>query len=215
MAGKLRYLLERDGRYYARLVIPRELRPWLDGKSELRLPLGGDYRQAARKLAPAVAELQHKISDAERRAASQGRTTKTLAHYPLSDEQIAFLNYQARLKQDEDARNQLAAYAQIQIDDSFAQELRDGIAGKLTDKELYDLVGHRIDHFVRIGNTDVKRGTQEWRSLARKLCQSEYEALERMFELDEGISDGEIKTPFLKAAASAVHTTVSAVPITP
>jgi hypothetical protein len=40
MAGKVRNLLNRDGRYFARLVIPKELRPFMNGKTELRTPLG-------------------------------------------------------------------------------------------------------------------------------------------------------------------------------
>lgn len=36
MAGRVRDLLNRDGRYFARLVIPRDLRPFVDRKTELR-----------------------------------------------------------------------------------------------------------------------------------------------------------------------------------
>ncbi len=45
MAGQIRNFLERDGRYYALLVVPRDLRPYLK-KTELRMPLGADWRQA-------------------------------------------------------------------------------------------------------------------------------------------------------------------------
>jgi hypothetical protein len=62
MAGKVRNLLNRDGRYFARLVIPKELRPFMDGKTELRTALGPDRREALRKLPGAVAELQHRIA---------------------------------------------------------------------------------------------------------------------------------------------------------
>lgn len=55
MAGKVRNLLNRDGRYFARLVIPKELRPFMDRKTELRTPLGPDYRAALKKLPGAVA----------------------------------------------------------------------------------------------------------------------------------------------------------------
>jgi hypothetical protein len=46
MAGKLRYFLERDGRYFARLVIPKKLRQYFENKTELREALGGDRRAA-------------------------------------------------------------------------------------------------------------------------------------------------------------------------
>jgi hypothetical protein len=51
MAGKVRHLINRSGRYHARLVVPKELRGIIC-KTELRSPLGGDYRQALSDLAP-------------------------------------------------------------------------------------------------------------------------------------------------------------------
>jgi hypothetical protein len=40
MAGKVRHLVNRSGRYHARFVVPKDLRG-IVGKSELRAPLGG------------------------------------------------------------------------------------------------------------------------------------------------------------------------------
>ncbi|WP_374435280.1 DUF6538 domain-containing protein [Tabrizicola sp.] len=62
MARKVRYLLERDGRYYARLVVPVHLRSYLEGKTELRVPLGADYREATKAIHGAVADLQFRSS---------------------------------------------------------------------------------------------------------------------------------------------------------
>ena len=56
VAGKIRYLLNRNGRYYARLVVPEQARPFLDGKSELRTPLGADRQEALRRHPVAIAE---------------------------------------------------------------------------------------------------------------------------------------------------------------
>lgn len=204
MAGKLRYLLERDGRYFARLVIPKELRPWLGGKTELRSPLGGDYRIAARKLAGAVAELQDKISTAERQAAAEGRVTRSEIRYPLTTGQMARVAYEQRLKANETVRNALPFWSSIGIDDGFAELLRAGIAGRVSDDQMQELVGGSIDRFVKNGNVDVVQGTPEWRALARALCVAEYEALERMTEIDEGITDGSIKSPLLAAEIEAV-----------
>ncbi len=47
MAGKVRHMVNRDGRYFARLVVPKDLRGFVD-KTELRTALGADYRQALR-----------------------------------------------------------------------------------------------------------------------------------------------------------------------
>jgi len=67
MASKARYILSRDGRFFARLVVPLALRPYVDGKTELRTALGPDHRQAPAELPGAVARLQRKIGIADRR----------------------------------------------------------------------------------------------------------------------------------------------------
>ena len=46
MAGKVRHLLNRSGRYFARLVVPADLRRFI-GKTELRAALG---KQAGEEL---------------------------------------------------------------------------------------------------------------------------------------------------------------------
>lgn len=61
MAGNPKYLLNRDGRYFARVVIPKDLRQFLENKTELRTALAG--------LHTAVAGLQAQIAVAERRVA--------------------------------------------------------------------------------------------------------------------------------------------------
>ncbi|MBZ9771464.1 hypothetical protein [Mesorhizobium sp. CO1-1-8] len=82
MAGKMRNLLDRDGRFFARLVIPKELRPFMNGKTELRTALGPDYRTALKLLPGAVADLQHKIALGERRAVEAGTKPVTVGRYP-------------------------------------------------------------------------------------------------------------------------------------
>ncbi|WP_420712663.1 DUF6538 domain-containing protein [Ancylobacter sp. SL191] len=54
IAAKVRHLLNRKGRFFARLVVPKDLRPFMDGKSELRSSLGPDRRTALKKLAGAT-----------------------------------------------------------------------------------------------------------------------------------------------------------------
>jgi Domain of unknown function (DUF6538) len=79
--------VNRSGRYHARLVVPKDLRGII-GKTELRTPLGGDYRQALKLLPGAVAQLQHRIAVAERQA-RQGQRAAPSARYPLAPDQIA------------------------------------------------------------------------------------------------------------------------------
>ena len=57
MAGNARNMVNRSGSYYARLVVPKIVRG-ITGKIELRLPLGGDYQQALKRLPGAVSQLQ-------------------------------------------------------------------------------------------------------------------------------------------------------------
>jgi integrase len=193
MAGKIRHLVNRSGRYHARLVVPKDLRK-IVGKTELRTPLGGDYRQAIRLLPGAVAQLQHQIALAEREIS----TTSTIRHarYPLAPNQLALAHYQWRLEGDELARSH-PAYAQISIDDLLVARLRQAIAGKLHDGELQDLVGEQIDRFRSLGNLTAERGSDEWRIIARAICSAELEALARAAERDEGDYSGRPTTPML------------------
>ena len=200
MSNKIKHLLLRDGRYFSRLVIPDKLRPFFGGKTELRQALGADRRDALRKHTMAVANFMHQISAAERRLAEQVGIQIFPGRYPLTISQMALRNYEARLQQDEDARNSLAGYAKLLIDDGYAAALRDGIAGQLQNRELEDLVGHRIQYFKSVGNTAVEYGTGEWRALARALCISEYEALSRVAERDEGDIHGKPASALLRDA---------------
>lgn len=103
MAGMIRYLLPRGGRYYARLVVPKDLRPAV-GKTELRLPLGADKREAIKRLSGAVAQLQHQIALAERKIAATSPRSRP-ARYPLAPDQIALADYHWRLEGDDLARS--------------------------------------------------------------------------------------------------------------
>ena len=189
MAGKDRYLLNRDGRYFARIVVPKNLQAVL-GKSELRVALGSDRRLALKELATAVSALQLQIGRAERQLPETGPAPLPHVRFAMTFDEIAKQNYVARLAQD-DAARLVQGYANIAIDTDFAVDLRNGIAGKLTNHELAVLVGHRIEGFKEFGNTAEEFGSIGWRDLAQKLCRSEYEALVRVQERDEGDFEGE------------------------
>ncbi|SIQ11853.1 hypothetical protein [Bosea sp. TND4EK4] len=202
MAGTVRYLLNRDGRYFARLVVPPKLRPFIGGKSELRTALGPDRKEAIKRLNGAVALLQHEIALAERRAAEAGQRPIAPGRYPLTIDQLALRNYQSRIAFDEELRRTDHRYALIgSVDDGYAARFKEGIAGRLSDAELHELVGARIERFRRLGNTTAEFGTSEWRSLAWAMCVSEYEALSRVAERDDGDFTG---TPTYPLIANAV-----------
>lgn len=200
MAGAQRYLLNRDGRFFARLVVPKELRK-LVGKTELRAPLGPDRRTAMKLLPGAVASLQHQIAQVERQTAPANAT----ARYPLAPDQIAASHYAQRLAFDDQMRQSpsYAVAASIPIDDGLVAQLRAGVAGRLTDHELVELMGARIERYRAAGNLDAAPGSDEWRMIARALCSAELEALARVVERDEGDYSGQPSAPLLVNAIAA------------
>ncbi|MCZ0964434.1 integrase [Paracoccus benzoatiresistens] len=204
MAGKTRYLLNRNGRFFARLVVPKELRQ-IVGKSELRTPLGPDLRTAMKHLPGAVAALQHELAVAERQVTASGAVKVQPGRYPLAYNQIAASHYAQRLAFDDLLRND-PLYASISIDDLMVQRLRDGMAGRLNDVNLADLVGAQIERFRHLGNLTAQPGTDEWRQIARALCVAEYEALSRVVERDEGDFTGQPEHPLIVNAQPPVDT---------
>ncbi|TIX89302.1 integrase [Rhizobium sp. P44RR-XXIV] len=198
-----KYLLNRDGRYFARIVIPKDLRPFLDNKTELRTPLGPDKRAAKARLHTAVADIQAQIAVAERRAMVAKGEAITPGRYPLPVEQIALRNYNQRIAFDTELRNMDNRHAMGLVDDRLVELLREGVAGGLSDDSLETLVGRQIERFRRLGNTTVVKGSSEWRTLARALCVSELEALARVAERDEGDFTGKPEDPMLAAAVDA------------
>jgi integrase len=191
MAGKVRHLVNRSGRYHARLVVPKDLRE-IVGKSELRAPLGGDYRQALKLLPSAVAQLQNQIGEAERKSGQ----ISDIPRYPMAADQMAHAHYTRRLAFDDELRNDWR-YAMIEIDDLLVHRLREAIAGRAQTEELESLVGREVERFRKAGNFDAPKGSDEWRKIARAICSAEYEALERVYERDEGDFTGTLSNPML------------------
>lgn len=185
-------MINRSGRYHARLVVPKDLRG-IVGKTELRTPLGADRAQALKLLPGAVAQLQHQIAQAERKAGA-GQPRVAPARYPLAPDQLAHSLYTQRLAFDDVLRND-PRYAAVLVDDLLVQRLRDAIAGKANDAELGELVGAQVERFRAAGNLDAKPGSDTWREIARALCHAELEALARAAERDEGDFSG---TPRLR-----------------
>ena len=66
MAAKRRHWKEKDGRHWARIAIPKELKPFFDNKTQLTEALGGDLRIANENHPAAVARLKEKIRAAQR-----------------------------------------------------------------------------------------------------------------------------------------------------
>ncbi|UUV06548.1 DUF6538 domain-containing protein [Ruegeria sp. YS9] len=183
MAGRVRHLVNRSGRYHARVVVPKDLRGII-GKTELRIPLGGDRREALKLLPGAVTQIQHQIAVAEQKA-NPNQQPNSPARFPLAPGQIAHSHYHQRMALDDQLRND-PRYSAVGIDDLLVERLRTAIAGNANDAELGELVGAQIERFRAAGNLDAAPGSTEWREIARALCHAELEALAHVAERDEG-----------------------------
>ncbi|AUQ49557.1 tyrosine recombinase XerC [Phaeobacter inhibens] len=149
-------------------------------------------------IAGAVAQLQHQIALAERKAGA-GQPQAVPARYPLAPDQLAHSLYTQRLAFDDELRND-PRWPGVGIDDLLVQRLRFAIAGKASDAELGDLVGAQIERFRAAGNTSAEPGSTEWREIARALCHAELEALARAAERDEGDFSGTPASPVISDA---------------
>jgi len=204
MAGKPQHWKERNGCYSARIIVPPNLRPYLDNRAELEIQLGGDRRMALRNHAAAVASMQRQIGIARQKHEVATGKHRTMAAYPLSPQQIALREYQIQINLDEEIRAHDPAYARWDVDPDEARRYRDGFAGKLFDDELERLVGNCIERARLAGSTKAVKGTEEWRMLAQALCVAQYEAMSREAERNDGDFTGEPSHPLLAGAVSPV-----------
>ncbi|WP_199261776.1 DUF6538 domain-containing protein [Paracoccus binzhouensis] len=126
MAGQVKNLKIKGGRFYARVSVPAHLRPIL-GKSELVTALGGERRAAMKALPAAVATLQRQIAAAEAKTAGDRlndlRTPITTADYGSA----VWKRYQAMLAEDEVKRDRLPSMDAIEAEqDRLMQRARAG-----------------------------------------------------------------------------------------
>ena len=157
MAGKVRHLLERSGRYYARISIPESLRP-IVGKRELSEALGGDRQLALRALPAAVTRLQAILNSAQAQAASVETTRQPRRNRPLNLPQLARAHYDAELQIDDAARTGPVTADYDPVDysrlfaDGFRLALQRVAAGRATDDEIRATIGWALDGFAARGN---------------------------------------------------------------
>ncbi len=179
MAGAQRYLLNRDGRFFARLVVPKELRA-IVGKSELRTPLGPDRRGAMKLLPTAVAAMQAEISRAKREAHPDRpdlRDPFTTADFGRA----VWQRYSAALAEDELRRDRLPTAAAIAAEhDKVMQHFqREGIPG-----DGAALVAQSLDLLMMRGARMFDQDTRQARldALRRELAANETHQVEHEIE---------------------------------
>jgi integrase len=213
MAGKIRHLVCRDGRYFARIVVPVGLREVV-GKTELRIGLGPDRKSALQKLPSAEAKLLDTLAEA-RRIAPGPRAPRR----PLTRLEIAHLLYQELLERDSRARDVpvVSSAERVQvldtlidvrpltvpgwnrfIGDAWVEALQRVASGEASDDEMAAAVGAEIEIFRERGATEATIGSTEWRSLARMIAGVSLEAFQRSRERDAGNESGRAVHPLLR-----------------
>lgn len=205
LVRKIPYFLVRDGRYFARRMVPPELRTQI-GKTELREALGPDRRKALEKLPLALVKINARLDHARRiiaaRTGADVLRSKARAT-PMSTSELARMHYNEQLALDETLRNSGPAWASVGIDDVYVAELRSATSGAMPDDQIDDLVGNFLRRYTLRGNLAANKGTPEWRSAARAIAEAELQALAIMYDRDEGVLPQDIVHPPHLAPATA------------
>jgi hypothetical protein len=185
MTSKVRYLIHRDGRYHARIVVPASLRKWV-GKVELSAALGPDRKTAIRELPKVVARFQDEIAAAARRALPKAPPTHPAAlkstWNPVEAARQHYLDANAF---DAELRDSTHLYARHGfIDEEYVSILKTIAAGSASDSEILGTLRVVLRKFNATDPTQP-----EWRQLTRKLAQSELAALDVSALRDDGEED--------------------------
>jgi integrase len=207
MAGSIRHLLSRNGRFYARVAVPQALRS-IVGKRELLEAIGAGRSEALRALPAAVARMQATIE----RAREEGKVGKppSLPRFKgraLSPREMALVHYSDQMSFDDELRNTDHRYASGFINEEYVALLKRCTSGASSNDEMQTTVGWILRKFQANGNVDVETGTPEWREAARALALSELESLTRTAERDEGDFTGKPDHPLLTEKPKSVNPT--------
>jgi len=205
--AKRTHLLNRNGRYWARLSVPQALRSIVN-KRELLESLGPDRTEALRKLPGAVGRMhdvlvaarqEHKPQSKPVRPATPGRVLSLRnlagAHY---DSEIAIDDAERSFDPADMPPNNAGLYQP-----AYEVMLRNVASGRFSDAEALAAVGWAIEGFQARGNTKVVSGTPEWRELARTLAAVQLETFSQKAARDQGDFAQERKHPLLKPPKAA------------
>ncbi|CAO4151889.1 DUF6538 domain-containing protein [Methylorubrum extorquens] len=188
MAGAVRYLIQRGDAFYARIVVPVDLRP-LVGKTELRAPLGSNRKFAERALHVAVAEMHDQLAAARGKLNVEALPKPRTRTRPLTVAQIARTHFAEELALDDADRNLLDSAGRVDMTwarDGYTDLLRRVASGRASTEEAQAAVGWAIAKFHARGSTMAEPNIAEWRVLARTLAQVQLEAIDAVNERDAG-----------------------------
>jgi integrase len=198
MSGKLQHLLERNGRYFARMGVPENLRAVV-GKRELLAPLGPDLRLAKAKLHAQVAAFQEILDEAR----TQLAPVQLADRRPMTTEQMARRHFGKETNIDlSDRRHHRASHAAFGelFRPTLVSALRQAVHGTVEDEELDALIGWAVDAFDAKGTPVPPRGTKAWRDLALALAAAQLEAHDLATKRDAGDWEAVPKNTMLMGA---------------
>lgn len=200
MASKVRHLLHRDGRYYARIRVPDLLRE-IVGKRELTRALDADRSIALRLLPSAVHAMRIQLDEARDRAIALN-VAAPAKRRPLSIPQMAMAHYGRELERDEAARSLGLNNPEAEkiFRTPYYYSLKRAARGGAEDDELGALIQWAVDEFEQEGSEVPAKGTDEWRKLARMLAGIKAETIENQNRRDRGEPDAPPQHPMLRPA---------------
>ena len=200
--AKRTHLLNRNGRYSARLTVPQALRSIVN-KRELLEPLGPDRVEALRKLPGAIGRMHDVLLAAREELKSQSKPkVRTTPGRTLSLRNLAGAHYDNEMAIDDAERSidpaEMPANNAGLFQPAYEVILRNVASGRFSDAEALAAVGWAIEGFQARGNTKVLGGTPEWRELARTLAAVHLETFSQKAARDQGDFSQERKHPLLK-----------------
>jgi hypothetical protein len=175
------HIKRRGATYYAQIAVPLDVQAVIGRKTMDQSLRTKDPQEAKRRLPDVLKGWHRQFDDAKRGVAIAKEQRR-----PLTNAQMAARLYKTQIALDAELRAQDDRYAGFEIDPDEARRFRDGFAGKLSNDELAELVGDRIERFRMAGHHDHAPNTPEWRALAQDLCAARHEAMAREAERAEG-----------------------------
>lgn len=188
MAGKLRYWKEKEGRFFARVAVPKRLQPYLDRpRGELIEALGADRRVALRIHPAAVARLQSEIAAAEEKinTGTARQFERHPARTPITTADFGravWDRYEEALKEDETKREKYPSSSVIAAEhDLLVKKIESGAVAA----DSLALLDASMDYFVLKDARALDQFSREVRlsALKRELAAGETHHVEH--EVDE------------------------------
>jgi integrase len=187
---------KQGGVYYAQIAVPTDVQSILGAKMKERSLRTRKFAEAKELLPDVIKEWKRMFAEAK-----DGKP-KTSIRPLLSIEQIAARLYRSQVEFDTEIRAtpHAGAYARMGVDLDLARRYREGFSGTLSDNELDQLIGARVERARSDGMHNHAKFSDEWRVLAQALCLAMYEAMEREDERNNGNFNGTPSHPLIANA---------------